>query len=98
MNFKFLYDKNEMNKLQKKIDKNQSTLDIEKRITYFKQYKKQVKRIPNEQRNFFILVDYSEVKEKTFEKIQEWLDLLGNSLKDISTKELNAIIRDTNEY
>jgi hypothetical protein len=27
-----------------------------------------------------------------------WLDILGNSLKDIATKSLNLIIRDTNEY
>jgi len=27
-----------------------------------------------------------------------WLELLGNSLKEIATKSLNFIIRDTNEY
>jgi hypothetical protein len=44
------------------------------------------------------LVDHSEVKKKSLSKVGEWLDTLGNSLKEIATKELNAIIRDTNEY
>jgi len=36
---KILFDKNEMTKLQKQIDKNQSTQEIEKRILVFKHYK-----------------------------------------------------------
>jgi hypothetical protein len=31
-------------------------------------------------------------------KVRQWLDTLGNSLKEFATKELNYIIRDTNEY
>lgn len=37
---KILFDKNEMTKLQKQIDKNQSTQEIEKRILVFKHYRK----------------------------------------------------------
>lgn len=64
----------------------------------FKTYKKEIKKISDEARNYFVLVDHSEVKQKTYEKVGEWLEILGNSLKEIATKELNFIIRDTNEY
>lgn len=57
-----------------------------------------MKKIPDEARNYFVLVDHSGVKRKTIAKVGEWLETLGNSLKDIATKELNFIIRDTNEY
>lgn len=87
-----------MSRLQKQIDKNQSTADIEKLIFVFKQYRKDAKRMPDTVRNFFIQVDHIEVKQKTIMQAGMWLDILGNSLKDIATKSLNLIIRDTNEY
>jgi hypothetical protein len=62
MNFKYFFDKNEMVKAQKLIDKNQSTSEIEKKIQIIKNYKKETKKISNESRNFFILVDHTEVK------------------------------------
>jgi len=35
----------------------------------------------NEQQNYFVLIDNSEVKESTISKVNEWLDILGESLK-----------------
>jgi dynein heavy chain len=54
--------------------------------------------MPDQVRNFFVLVDHIEVKQKTISQAGIWLEILGNSLKDIATKQLNLIIRDTNEY
>ena len=64
----------------------------------FKTYKKEIKKIPDEARNYFVLVDHSEVKQATIEKVGEWLTLLGDSLIDMATKELNSIIKDIAEY
>ena len=98
MNFKQLFDKNEMTKLQKILFKNQSTAEIEKRIHIFKTFKKEIKKIPDEARNYFVLVDHSEVKQASIEKAGEWLTLVGDSLIDISTKELGNIVKDIEAY
>lgn len=87
-----------MTKLQKLIFKNQQTSEIEKKILIFKLYKKEIKKIPDEARNYFVLVDHSEVKQVTIEKANEWLALLGDSLIDMATKELGQIIKDIAEY
>lgn len=48
--------------------------------------------------NFFVLINYQEVKQQAFEKVNEWLNVLGESLIDISTKELANIVKDINDY
>lgn len=48
--------------------------------------------------NFFILVNYQEVKTQVFEKVNEWLNVLGESLIDNSSKELKNIVDDINNY
>ena len=98
MHFKILYDKNEMMRMQKLIFKNQQTSEIEKKILNFRNYKKEIKKIPNEARNYFVLVDHSEVKQASSDKVGEWLTILGDSLIDIATKELGTIMKDINEY
>jgi hypothetical protein len=45
-----------------------------------------------------VLIDNSEVKESTIQKVNEWLEILGDSLKQIATKELKAIQYITNDY
>jgi len=45
-----------------------------------------------------VLIDNSEVKESTISKVEEWLEILGDSLKQIATKELKAIQYITNDY
>ena len=42
--------------------------------------------MPDQVRNFFVLVDHVEVKDKTIEQAKVWLDLLGTSLKEIASK------------
>lgn len=64
----------------------------------FRTYKKEIKKVPDEARNYFVLVDHSEVKQVTIEKVGEWLNLLGDLLIDMATKELNSIIKDIAEY
>lgn len=62
-----------MTKLQKQIDKNQSTQEIEKRILVFKHYRDLNLKQDNEQNNYFVIIDNSEVKESTILKVDEWL-------------------------
>jgi dynein heavy chain len=95
---KILFDKNEMTKLQKQIDKNQSTQEIEKRILVFKHYRDLNLKQDNEQQNYFVNIDNSEVKESTILKVDEWLQILGDSLKVIASKELKAIRNDIENY
>jgi hypothetical protein len=68
-----LFDKNEMTKLQKAIDKSQSTQEIEKRILVFKHYRDLNMKQDNEQTNYIVLIDNAEVKENTIIKVDEWL-------------------------
>lgn len=68
-----MFDKNEMTKLQKAIDKSQSTQEIEKRILVFKHYRDLNMRQDNEQTNYIVLIDNAEVKENTIIKVDEWL-------------------------
>jgi dynein heavy chain len=93
-----LFDKNEMTKLQKQIEKSQSTQLIEGHILYNKQLKEFNMMSDNKQYNYLVLVDNSEVKESIIQKIDEWLMILGDSLKAIATKELKAIIAETQNY
>lgn len=45
----------------------------------------------NEQQNYFVLIDQSEVNESTIKKVDEWLNILGECLKQIASKELHQI-------
>ena len=45
-----------------------------------------------------MLIEYHEVKQQALEKVNEWLSVLGNSLIEISTKELKNIVNEINEY
>lgn len=47
---------------------------------------------------FFILIDWTEVKSKKLEKVQEWITLLGDMLRDNATKQLNGVLREIEEY
>lgn len=96
--FKLLFNKNEMTKLQKQIDKSQSTQDIEKKILVFNHYRDLNLQNDSEQQNYFVLIDNSEVKESTIQQVGEWLQILGESLKAIATKELKAIMTETANY
>ena len=48
--------------------------------------------------SFFVLIDYREVKQQAQDKVSEWLNVLGESLIDISSKDLKNIINEINEY
>lgn len=47
---------------------------------------------------FFILIDWKEAKSKKLVKVQEWIDLLGDMLRDNATKQLNGVLREIEEY
>lgn len=38
------------------------------------------------------------MKQQAFDKVNEWLNVLGETLIDMSTKDLNYIVKDINEY
>jgi hypothetical protein len=44
------------------------------------------------------MVDMSEVKQTTIDKVDEWLGLLAEMLKKMANTELKQIIRDTQDY
>jgi len=44
------------------------------------------------------MIDSSQIQQKAIEKIDEWLKMLGDSLKGIASQELNAIIGQTEKY
>ncbi len=98
LDFKKLFDKNELTKLQKMLFKNQQTYKIEDSILSLKRYYNQIQEMPDMNYNFFVLIDYHEVKQQAFEKVNEWLNVLGESLIDISSKELKNIVNEINEY
>jgi dynein heavy chain len=98
LDFKKLFEKNELTKLQKMLFKSQQTFKIEESILSLKRYQQQIEDMPDMNYNFFVLINYQEVKMQATEKVNEWLNVLGDSLIEISTKELNAIVKDINEY
>lgn len=84
-----------MSKLQKHIDKTQSTQEIEFRIQTLQNARIHYEKNPSEQQNYIVLIDNNEVNQASINKVDEWLQILGDSLKAIATKELKNIIRDT---
>jgi hypothetical protein len=75
-----------MTKMQKQIDKNQSTKEIEKRIIMLKNILQHNLKREKEQNNYIVLIDNSDLHHKTIDKINEWLAILGDSLKAIASK------------
>jgi hypothetical protein len=92
------FDKQEMTKMQKQIDKNQSTKEIEKRIILIKNILQHHLKREKEQNNYIVLIDNSDLHHKTIDKINEWLAILGESLKAIASKQLRQIVEQTNKY
>lgn len=45
-----------------------------------------------------MLIDNSDLHQKTIDKINEWLAILGESLKAIASKQLKQILEQTNKY
>jgi hypothetical protein len=59
---KNLFDKNKMTKQMRQIEKTQSTQEIEKNIQNYQLARSYLSTFPNEQQNYLVLIDYSEVK------------------------------------
>lgn len=86
-----LFDKNQMVKLQKQMEKNQNTSEIEKAIVSFQFQKHLYIQYPNEQMNYFVLIDNAEVKQASIDKVDEWLSTIGDILMRMATTELRSI-------
>jgi dynein heavy chain len=93
-----LFDKNQMTKIQKQLEKSQNTADIERMIVSFKSLKQTYIAQSNEQQNYFVLVDNSEVKQASIDKVDDWLECLGDILKRMATADLKQIIKETQDY
>ena len=90
--FKAIYDKNEMTKMQKAIEKSASVTTIERKIMGFKILKRvNIKSKSAMIQNFLVLVDYSDVLTNALEKVNEWLASLGKVLTEIAKKELSKV-------
>ena len=98
-NIKILYDKNELTKKQKEIEKKASVTNIEKTIMATKNLQRA--NIDSKSamiQNFLVLVDYQDVLTNATEKVQEWLLCFGRVLTDIAKKELNRVKEITAGY
>jgi dynein heavy chain len=95
---KELFDKGRLTKTQKSVEKNQSTTELERIITNFKQMRDQTCKQENTIKNYFVLIDNSDIKNATVSMIDKWLEMLGESLKSIANQELLAIIAQTENY
>ena len=80
-----LFDKGRMTKVQKMMDKSQSTSALESYITNFKNMRNQILNLDPFLQNYFVLIDNTEIRNSTIEKIDEWLKMLGESLKNIAS-------------
>jgi len=93
-----LYDKNEKNKVFKALDKNPSTANIDKMLTLYKRIISEISNLPEKYPSYFIIINFKEVKVKFIEKAYEWLNMLGDKLKETAIKKLNEIIEQIEEY
>lgn len=73
------------------MEKNQNTSEIEKAIVSFRYQKQLYINNPNEQMNYFVLIDNSEVKQASIDKVDEWLSTIGDILMRMATAELRSI-------
>lgn len=96
---KQIYDKNQLIKMQKSIEKSHSVTNIEMKILVFKQLRKiDIKRKSDSHQNSLVLVDYSDCKRNAMEKVDEWLQLFGKVLNDIAKAGLVKITKRIREY
>jgi dynein heavy chain len=93
-----LYDKNEKNKVNKNLDKNANTNNIDKLLAYYKRIINEIMNFPEKYPSYFIIINFKDVKEKFIEKGYEWLNMLGNKLKEMATNNINAITEEVEEY
>lgn len=93
-----LFDKNQMIRMQRTMEKNQNTAEIEKAIVSLRNQKQVYINNPNEQTNCFVLIDNSEVKQAAIDKVDEWLTTIGEILLKLATSELKSIQKDTQDY
>ena len=80
-----IFDKNNMNRLARELQRNTSTSLIENRIIQRESQRTFIQSLPSEGRNFFILIDNSQVKARILDKLQEWLSMLGDGLNDLAS-------------
>jgi len=64
----------------------------------FKIAKQQYIQQNNEQQNYFVLIDNSEVKQASIDKVDEWLEAFGEILNKMATNELKQIMKETQDY
>lgn len=99
VNFKKLYDKNELSKMQKQAEKSHSVTFIERALLSLKKLKKKdIKQKPTHIKNNIVDVDYTDVYSNAMEKLLEWWNALGKILADISQKTLIAIVKEIKTY
>ena len=93
-----LFDKSKMTKTLKSIEKTSSTTALETYITSFQTLRQQALTSDFINGNYFVMIDSSQIQQKAIEKIDEWLKMLGDSLKSIASQELGSIIAQTEKY
>jgi hypothetical protein len=77
-----------MAKMQKNLEKSQNLSAIERQIFNLKAAQQGYYSMANESPNWYVLVDNSEVKQATIDKVAEWLEVVGDILKKMASTEL----------
>mmetsp|Transcript_40960 Transcript_40960/g.47071 ORF Transcript_40960/g.47071 Transcript_40960/m.47071 type:complete len:872 (+) Transcript_40960:2789-5404(+) len=93
-----LWDKIEKNKVQKNLDKNASTGYIDRYLSFYKKLTKDIENFPQQYPSYFIIIDFTNVKQKCMEKNEEWLEMLGDKLKQMATSNINEITEEIEEH
>ena len=79
--FKTLYDRQQLIKTQRQVEKSGSVHDIESRIERFRLFKRlHIKNKQPQINNYLVLTDYSKVIQNAKSQVKLWLDTLGKVL------------------
>lgn len=97
--FKTIYDKQQLLKMSRSLEKSGQVKDIEEKIMRFKDLERvQIASKQPQVQNFLVLVDYTKVIGNASDKVKEWTDSLGKVLTDIAVRDLNQVINETHVY
>lgn len=88
---KALWDHKAKLNIDKLIEKNPMTTQLERKMMKYKQMIQDFDSMPRERNAFFISVHFGNVINSFKNQAKEWLDKHGNVLKQLGLKELEQI-------
>lgn len=95
---KKMNDKQGFQRIQKSIERNKSVKYIEHLIMFMKNKKNMIKKKSDKIKKYFILVDYTQVKQTLKTEVNKFLDDLGKILTELAKSDLLAIQKEIEAY